>query len=87
MRKLSTLDDTTTGVTRNILLTSLDVLGSDRDLQYYSVHNEFGCSYCEAVQSMEASSKYILSRFPIHEILVIGEDVSLPAETTGRLSV
>ena len=58
---------------RNILLTSLDALENERPLRYYSVQNEFGCDYCEALQSMEASSKYILSRFPIDEILVIGE--------------
>jgi len=60
-------------MTRNILLTSLDALEEDRDLRYYCVRNEFGCNYCEAVQSMEASTRYILSRFPIDEILVIGE--------------
>ena len=71
-------------MTRNILLTSLDVLGSDRDLQYYSVQNEFDCSYCEAVQSMEASTKYILSRFPIHEILVLGEEVPRDSEDVRK---
>ena len=63
-------------MTRNILLTSLDVLDSDRPLRYYSAQNEFGNRYCEAMQGMEASSKYILSRFPIDEILVLGEDES-----------
>ena len=61
---------------RNILLTSLDALGSDQALRYYAVKNEYGCDYCEALQSMEASSKYILSRFPIDEILVIGGDTA-----------
>ena len=63
-------------MTKNILLTSLDVLTSDRVLRYYAVRNEFGFDYCEAVQSMEASTKFILARFPIDEILVIGEESS-----------
>ena len=50
---------------RNIILTSLEGLESDRALRYYSVRNEFGFKYCEAMQSMEASTKYILSHFPV----------------------
>ena len=61
---------------RNILLTTLDVLEKDSTIRYYSAQNEFGHDYCEAMQSMEASTKYILARFPIDEILVIGEDAS-----------
>ena len=63
-------------MTRNILLTTLDALENDRPLRYYSVKNEFGCNYCEAAQSMEASTKFILARFPIDEILVLGEEGS-----------
>lgn len=61
---------------KNILLTSLDALECERPLRYYSARNEFGYDYCEAMQSMEASAKYILARFPIDEILVIGEEAS-----------
>ena len=63
-------------MTRNIILTSLEGLNNDRALRYYSVQKEFGFEYCEALQSMEASTKFILSRFPIDEILVIGEEGS-----------
>ena len=59
---------------RNILLTSLDALDEGRALRYYAVENEYGHDYCEAIQSVEASSKYILSRFPIDEILVIADE-------------
>ena len=62
-------------MSRNILLTSLDALENDRALRYYAVRNEFGFDYCEAAQSMEASAKYILSRFPVDEILVLGKEV------------
>ena len=65
-------------MSRNILLTSLDAPENDRALRYYAVRNEFGFDYCEAAQSMEASAKYILSRFPVDEILVLGGD--MPSE-------
>ena len=61
---------------QNILLTTLGRLGNDRPLHYYSVKNKFGYNYCEALQSMEASSKYILASYPIDEILVIGDEVN-----------
>ena len=64
---------------RNILLTTLDAAANERSLRYYSVQNEYDRDYCEALQCMEASSKYILSRFAIDEILVIGEDASAAA--------
>lgn len=59
---------------RNILLTSLDTPESGNPLWYYSAQNEFSFSYCEARQCMEASAKYVLARFPIDEILVIGNE-------------
>ena len=61
-------------MTKNILLVSLDELDLDRDLRYYAVENDYGYNYCEAMQSMEASTKYILAKYPIDEILVIGEE-------------
>ena len=66
-------------MTRNILLTTPDILeDEERPLRYYSVQSESGYKYCEALQSMEASTRYILSRFPIDEILII--DVSIPSD-------
>ena len=70
---------------QNILLTSLDVPESNKTLRYYSVQNEFGRDYCEALQSMEASTKYILSRFPIDEIIVFGEKGSSEGVDDGKL--
>ena len=68
-------------MTRNILLTSPDVLGIERPLRYYSVQTESGRSYCEALQSMEASTRFILSRFSIDEIIVLdGKDPLDPAK-------
>ena len=71
-------------MTKNILLTSLDALEDDRSLRYYAVKNEYGYSYCEALQSMEASTKYILARFPIDEIIVIGENGSAAGGEDGK---
>ena len=68
-------------MTRNILLTSPDVLEIERPLRYYSVRGDSGRSYCEALQSMEASTRFILSRFSIDEIIVLdGKDLSDPAK-------
>jgi len=69
----------------NILLTSLDTLENNGTLRYYSVRNEFGFDYCEALQSMEASTKYILARFPIDKILVIGDEESADGGKSLRL--
>lgn len=69
-------------MSKNILLTSLSTKGIYKPLRYYSANNEFNHSYCEAMQSMEASTKYILSRFPIDEILVIGDEMSLDNENS-----
>ena len=68
-------------MTRNILLTSPDVLEIERPLRYYSVRGDSGRSYCEALQSMEASTRFILSRFSIDEIIVLdGKDPLDPAK-------
>ena len=72
-------------MTHNILLTSLDALENDSTLRYYAARNEFGYDYCEALQSMEASTKYILSRFPVDGILVIGEEESADVGKSIRL--
>ena len=72
-------------MTRNIFITSLDALESGRSLQYYSAQNEFGFDYCEAVQCMEASAKCILARFPIDEILVIGDEADPSGGKPSRL--
>ena len=71
-------------MTRNILLTTLDALDSDRTLRYYAARNEFGFDYCEALQSMEASTRFILARFPISKILVIGEEGSAESGDESR---
>ena len=61
-------------MTKNILLTTLDVSRDDRKPRYYSAKSKFGFNYCEAMQSIEAGTKLILARVPVAEILIIGEE-------------
>jgi len=65
-------------MSRNILVVTLDAMENDpQALRYFSVKNEYGNYYCDAVQTMEASTKYVLSRFPIDTIIAIGDDPSV----------
>ena len=65
-------------MSKNILLVTLDAMeNDDQALRYFSVKNEYGYDYCDAVQTMEASTKYVLSRFPIDSIIAIGDDPSV----------
>ncbi len=61
---------------RNILLTSLSIAEHDLPVRYYSIQNEFGYDYCDAVLDAEAGIKAILARYDIDEIIVIGENCS-----------
>ena len=72
-------------MSRNIFITSLDAPESGKSLWYYSAQNEFGFDSCEAIQCMEASTKYILARFPIDEILVIGDEADPDCGKPSRL--
>ena len=63
---------------KSILMVTLDAMeNDDQALRHFSVKNENGCYYCEAVQTMEASTKFVLSRFPINTIIAIGDDPSV----------
>ena len=56
---------------RNILLTSLSAADNNLPLRYFSIRNEFGFDYCDALLDAEASIKAMLARFKIDEIYVI----------------
>ena len=63
---------------KSILMVTLDAMeNDDQALRHFSAKNENGCYYCEAVQTMEASTKFVLSRFPINTIIAIGDDPSV----------
>ena len=58
---------------KNILLTSLSAAESDLPLRYFSVRDDLKTEYCEAILSAEASTKYLLAKYDIDEIVVSGK--------------
>ena len=56
----------------NILLTSLSAAEHDPPVRYFSLQNEFGFDYCEALLDAEASIKAMLARHSIDEVIVVG---------------
>ena len=71
-------------MSHNILLTSMSAGENERFLRYYSAQNAYGHEYCEAMQSMEASTKYMLAHFPVDEIIVIGAKMSNAGADSGE---
>ena len=71
-------------MSHNILLTSMSAEENERFLRYYSAQNAYGYEYCEAMQSMEASTKYMLAHFPVNEIIVIGAKMSNAGADSGE---
>ena len=69
---------------RTILLTSLSAIENEQPVRYFSVRNEYGYSYCDAIMSVEASTKYVLSRYDIDEIYVIGRNSTFDEGDDGR---
>ena len=69
---------------RTILLTSLSASENEKPVRYFSVRNRFGYSYCDAFMSAEASTKYVLSRYDIDEIFVIGRNTTFDEGDDGR---
>ena len=57
---------------KNVLLTSLSAAEYDPQLRYYSIPNEFGAGYCDALLDTEAGIKAVLARSEIDEIVIIG---------------
>ena len=53
---------------RTILLTSLSASENEQPVRYFSVRNEYGYHYCDAILSVEAGTKYVLSHYDIEEI-------------------
>ena len=57
---------------QNILLTSLSAMETDLPVRFFSVQNESGLDYLDALLDTEAGIKAVLSRYNIDEIIVIG---------------
>lgn len=63
-------------MSRNILLTSLSAAQSTPPVRYFSLRNEFGSDYCDALLDAEASIKSMLARYQIDDIFIFGGDGS-----------
>jgi len=57
---------------QNILLTSLSAMETDLPVRFFSVQNESGRDYTDALLDAEAGIKTVLSRYDIDKITVIG---------------
>lgn len=57
---------------QNILLTSLSAMDTDLTVRYFSVKNESGALYFDALLGAEAGIKAVLSQYELDEIIVIG---------------
>lgn len=57
---------------RNILLTSLNAMGTDLPVRFLSVQKESGFEYLDSLLDAEAGIKTVLSGYGIDEITVIG---------------
>lgn len=69
---------------RNILLTSLSASENEHPVRFFLAKKQFGYDYCDAILSVEASTKYVLARFEIDEIIVIGRNSSVDENDDGR---
>ena len=59
---------------KNILMTTMSTLATINNVNYYFVSEtqNSGSLFCDGISAVENGSKYILSQYPIDEILVVG---------------
>lgn len=59
---------------KNILMTTLSTLKNTKSVHYYYSKGEDDkyALFCDGISTVENGSKYILSRYPIDEIIVVG---------------
>lgn len=69
---------------KNILLTTLGNTFDHNRHNYYSYSGDGDIHYCEGISTAEAGSKYILSRVPIHKIIVLGPPSACKDENIER---
>ena len=68
-----------------ILLTSLYEADKDSPVRYYYVREGSRNYFCDAFLTVEASTKFVLSRFDIDEIITIGRKLTFDEGDDGRL--
>ena len=66
---------------RKILLTSLSAAGNNLPVRFFSVRNEFGYNYCDALLDAEAGIKVALARYNIDEVVIVGESTPMTKGT------
>ncbi len=69
----------------SILLTSLYPVSKDEPLRYYYAEEEGRRVYTDAMLTVEATTKYILSRHHIDEIIVLGRQLNSDAGDDERV--
>ena len=68
-----------------ILLSSLYEVSDNTQVQYFYSRDGERNYYCDAITTVEASTKYILSRFKIDEMIAIGQRVTFDEGDDGKL--
>ncbi|MBP3893416.1 MAG: hypothetical protein J6D34_05165 [Atopobiaceae bacterium] len=70
-----------------ILLTTLYKVAETRGMVYYGTVDHTPRLYCDAPLSVEAGSKYVLSKYPIDEIIAIGESLGIDGGDPTALTI
>ncbi|MBQ9061173.1 MAG: hypothetical protein IJ128_08515 [Firmicutes bacterium] len=69
----------------NILLTSLYAAGKNEELRYFYSKDGYRNYYCDAMLTVEASTKYALSKYPVDEIITLGRKLTFDEGDDDRL--
>ncbi|MBQ3460377.1 MAG: hypothetical protein IJH14_06885 [Solobacterium sp.] len=69
----------------NILLTSLSMPSDAEQIRYYYGKDGFKNMYCDAMLTVEASCKYVLSKYPVDEIITLGRKLTFDEGDDGKL--
>lgn len=69
---------------KNILMTTMSTLATINNVNYYFVSEtqNSGSLFCDGISAVENGSKYILSQYPIDEILVVGSKETVTTNDT-----
>ncbi len=72
---------------KNILMTTMSTLIAINNVNYYFVSETQNSSplFCDGISAVENGSKYILSQYPIDEILVVGSKETFAANDTSYI--
>ena len=69
----------------NVLLTSLYSTGEDDRVEYYYSKFGYRTLYCDAMMTVEATTKYMLANYPVDEIIVLGHRTTFDEGDDDRL--